>query len=139
MKRLPALLLAIVTVGCCLPSERESLKPLPEEPKFFTYQEILNRARLQASAALEAFYIDSWMDLEQAAKVLEQTARFLPRTTEQPDHLKKVLVAESDHLREEAVRLGEAARGKNVQAANTSLQTIHLVIRTLRPKDETEK
>lgn len=128
-------LLTLVAAGCCLPPERESLRPLAEPEKLFSYAELLTRGRYQATAAVEAFYRDDWTELEQAAKVLEQTARFLPRTSDPPAHLKTSLDKESDLLRQEAVRLGEFARMKNVQSANASLQSINLAIRTLRPAE----
>src|SRR5947199_95501 len=70
--------------GCRLPPEREPLKPLPEEGQVYSYQEILGRARIQATVALESFYVDNWNDLEEAAQGLEQTARFLPKASEPP-------------------------------------------------------
>ena len=78
MKRVPALVLTLAAIGCCLPSERDALKPLAPEGRLFTYREMIARALRQATAAVESFYIDAWTELEQAAGVLEQTARFLP-------------------------------------------------------------
>ena len=62
--------LILVLVGCRI-SEREGLNPLPENAPPLEYIEMLNRARGQAGAALDAFYIDAWLDLEQAAQRLE--------------------------------------------------------------------
>jgi hypothetical protein len=139
MKRVLVLLLTqfitLLSFGCCLPSEKEALKPLAPEGRLFTYREMIARARVQAMAAVESFYLDAWTELEQTAGVLEQTARFLPRTTDQPEHLKKVLTVRSSSLRDDAVRLADAARSKNVQAATDALQQIHLTIRTLRAVD----
>ena len=58
-----------------------------------TASEILGRARLQAQVALEAFYVDNWSDLEDVAKGLEQTARFLPKTKDIPTKHKDKLPA----------------------------------------------
>jgi hypothetical protein len=135
MKRVPALVLTLASVGCCLPSERDALKPLAPEGRLFTYRELVARARLQATTAVESFYLDAWTEMEQAAAMLEQTARFLPRTTDQPEHLKKVLMVRSSSLRDDAVRLADAARNKDVQAATDALQQIHLAIRALRAVD----
>lgn len=126
--------LYLILSGCRLPPEREPLKPLPEDGAQFTYAELLARARLQATAALEAFYIDSWMEVEDAAKALEQTARFLPKTTEQPAALKDTLAQTAADLGKEALELGVAARGKNVSAANEAMQQITLQIRELKSK-----
>lgn len=118
--------------GCCLPSERDPLKPLPEESPAFTYADMLTRARTQAAVALEAFYVDNWMDLEVAAQGLEQTARFLPKATETPASAKDTLAQASSALKEEARRLSEAAQSKNVDGANQAIQRITLQIRTLQ-------
>jgi len=118
-----------------MPGEREALKPLPEKGGKFTYQEMYTRARLQAMAAVEAFYIDGWLELEQTAQVLEQSARYLPRSSEPPAHLKVSLEKDADQLRKQAVRLGEAARAKNDKTANEVIQQIQMTIRTLRPEE----
>jgi hypothetical protein len=134
----PLLVLATVA-GCRLPPEREPLKPLPENGALYSYHEILTRARAQASAAIEAFYEDAWTDLEEAAKGLEQTARFLPRTSDQPPHLKDSLVQSCSELGKEATKLTEAARAKNITGTTEVLQRITLRIRALRPKEALEK
>jgi hypothetical protein len=94
-----------------------------------------NRAKVQAGAALEAFYTDNWLEIEQMAQVLEQTARHLPNSTEQPARVKKLLANDAETLRKQAGRLLDAAKSKNVQATNETLQQIHLTIRGLRPTD----
>ena len=96
---------------------------------------MFNRARVQANAGVEAFYIDSWLELEQTAQVLEQSARYLPKSTDQPARLKASLEKEAEQLRQEAVRLGEAARTKNAKATNEAFQLIHMTIRALRPEE----
>jgi hypothetical protein len=137
MKRvLPIFLLC---AGCALPPEREALRPLPEAAPPLTYPELFTRARLQAAAAMEAFYADNWLELEQTAQVLEQTARHLPKAAEQPANVKKTLAEDSEALRHQATKLAEAARAKNVQSTNETLQRIQLAIRTLRPADRGEK
>ncbi|MBI3407290.1 MAG: hypothetical protein HY040_02900 [Planctomycetes bacterium] len=133
------LLLVVALSGCRLPPEREPLKPLPEDGALYSYQEILTRARAQANAAVEAFYEDAWNDLEESAKGLEQTARYLPKTTEQPTHLKESLLQSSGELGKEAMKLADTARAKNVAATTEVLQRITLRIRSLRPKELPEK
>ena len=118
-----------------MPAEREALRPLPEQGPALSYQVLITRARTQTTAAVEAFYVDNWLELEQTAQVIEQTARYLPKASDQPKNVQAVLVKESDELRQQAVRLAEAARAKNVQNANDSLERMHLTIRTLRPAE----
>jgi hypothetical protein len=135
MSRVLAVLgVAVLAVGCRLP-EREPLRPLPEGGGSFAYLELLVRARGQASAAVEAFYVDAWVDLEQAAVALEQTARFLPKTTEIPVPVRADLPAEAEKLRQDALKLGDAARARDARAVNDSLQRINLTIRQLRPTE----
>jgi hypothetical protein len=126
----------VALVACRLPPDRPPLTPLPEEGQTFSYAEILSRARLQATMALEAFYVDGWVDLEEAAAGLEQTARFLPKAIEQPADVKTKIGDESKVLAKDAFRLRVAAQAKNVGDANEVLQRINLKIRALRPDGE---
>lgn len=109
--------------------------PLPEGGPPLTYTEMLNRARNQAGAALDAFYVDGWADLEQAAIRLEESARLLPKTVEIPETLKAKLPAEAEALRQDAQKLLEAARGKNAKEANAAMQRINERIRQIRPPE----
>jgi hypothetical protein len=135
VKRLLALALFVTVVGCRLPEEREGLKPLPEKGTVLPYQDMFNRAKAQAGAARDAFYVDNWLEIEQMAQVLEQTARHLPNSSEQPNNVKKTLAKEAESLRTQAFSLREAAKSKNVQTANETLRQIDLTIRGLRPTE----
>ena len=136
MSRTSLVLLAVLTIaGCRLPEHEAVIKPLPEGQSY-AYQDLLVRARAQAMAAVEAFYIDAWADLGDAAAALEQTSRFLPKTTQIPDAIKDKLGAETEQLRKDATKLGDAARAKDVRAANDALQRINLRIRELRVEDK---
>src|SRR5262245_15513681 len=64
---LRAVLLIVVLAGCRL-TEREGAIPLPDNAPPLTYTEMVNRARGQATSALDAYYVDSWLELEQAAQ-----------------------------------------------------------------------
>jgi hypothetical protein len=124
---LGAFLIALLS-GCRMPPDREDLKPFDEKRPPLAYEELYLRARSQANLALEAFYTDAWTDLDDAAKGLEQTARFLPKAVDTPSD-----AAIAEKLRADAASLGEAARGKDVRVANEVLQRIQFNIRTLRP------
>jgi hypothetical protein len=136
MARVSRLLCAVtlLAIGCRLPPEREALRALPES-RLFSYDELLHRARAQATAAVEAFYVDGWRDLEDAAAALEQTSRFLPKTSNIPASMQTKLDSEADALRREAVQLGDAARARQVQRTNEALQRLNLRIRELLPKE----
>ena len=90
--------LLVLAAGCQLPPERLPLKPLVDEGPPGPYAEMLLRARLQAAAATDAFYVDRWADLEDAARGLEQTARFLIKCTDAPPRLKDSLPVQAGDL-----------------------------------------
>lgn len=125
-------LLTITVVGCQLPPEKLPVKPLPEDGQPLPYADLVSRARLQATSATEAFYVDGWAELEEAARVLEQTARLLARATDVPARNKERLEARTADLVKDAARLREAARAKDDKQTNEALQRLHLTVRELR-------
>ena len=127
------LVMVVFLLAGCRIVEREGMLPLPENGPSLSYVEMLNRARSQSGAALDSFYLDAWGELEQAAIRLEESARLLPKTTLIPEAFKAKLPAEADRLRQDAVKLQEAARGKNATQANEAMQRINQRIRELRP------
>jgi hypothetical protein len=131
--RITALLL-LVLCGCQLPPERVPLKPLAEDGPPQPYADLVNRARAQATAANEAFYINNWPDLEDAAKGLELTARVLAKAADVPAQHKEALPNESAVLAKEALQLRDAAKGHDVRQATETLQRINLKIREFRPE-----
>ena len=139
MKRAAIAILGLIVIAGCRTTEREGQNPLPENAPPISYAEMINRARGQAGSALDAFYIDAWMDLEQAAQRLEQSARLLPKTTHIPEAFKAKVEGEADHLRQDAAKLTEAARAKNAPQVNETMQRINQRIRQLRPPEKAEK
>jgi hypothetical protein len=124
----------VVVAGCRLPPDREPFKPLPETARF-SYGELLSRLHSQANAAMDAFFVDAWIELDEAALGIDQTARFLVKVTDAPEHLRSKLPQSCGNLQKEAVRLSEVARQKNVEAATESLQRITLQIRLLKARE----
>jgi hypothetical protein len=114
------------------PLERAALTPLPEDAPPLPYAELLTRARYQATLATEAFYVDKWPEVEDAARGLQQTARFLPKAQDVPPKQKDSLPVVSGDLSKEAGRLLEAARAQDVKQANDALQHVQLVVHELR-------
>ncbi len=123
---------AAALCGCQLPPDRAALRPLPDEIQPLPYAELLTRARAQASLATEAFYVNRWNDLEEAAQGLEQTARYLPRAEDVPPANKDVLGVVSGDLGKEAVALRDAAKAQDVKKTNDVLTRVHLKVRELR-------
>jgi hypothetical protein len=126
------LLVAVTLVGCTLPPERLPLQLLPETSPPLPFSELLTRARLQASAATEAFYMNRWGDLEDSAKGLQQTARFLPKATEVPATHKDKLAGEAGVLEKDAQQLLVSAKAQDVKQTTEVMQRINLQVRELR-------
>ena len=129
---LPIGLFLVLLAGCQLPAERLPLMPLPEDGPPLTYAEAVARARAQAMAGTEAFYVNRWGDLEDAARGLEQTARFLLKATDVPAPHRDTLPVQAGDHGKDAVRLRDAAKTKDVKTANDLLQRLHLKVRELR-------
>jgi hypothetical protein len=127
--------LGAALTGCRLPPDREPFKPLAETGERYSYGELLSRLHGQAQAALDAFFVDAWVELEEAGTGIDQTARFLAKTSDPPPHLKSNLVQSCGNLQKEATRLSEAARMKNADTATEALQRIALQIRQLKVKE----
>lgn len=133
--RRTCLLGLLVVAGCALPPERVPLQRLPEDGPPLPYAELLTRARAQATYATEAFYVNKWNDLEDAARGLEQSARFLGRAQDVPDNRKAVLPRASTELAAESRKLIEAAKAHDEKATEAGLQTVHRLVRQLRLAD----
>jgi hypothetical protein len=123
---------AAALCGCQLPADRASLRPLPDEVQPLPYAELLTRARAQAAIATEAFYVNRWNDLEEAAHGLEVTARYLPKAEDVPAANRDSLGVVSGDLGKEAVNLRGAAKVQDVKKTTEILQLVNLKIRELR-------
>jgi hypothetical protein len=135
MRRLLIPCLAVLTLAGC-PAPQDRLPPdLPDAVAPRPYAELLTRARAQAKVATEAFYINKWGDLEDAARGLEQTARYLPKAEEVPSARKPALMVLSDELLKEAGNLRKAAQSKDEKEATTVLTRINFKVRELRPDE----
>jgi hypothetical protein len=132
MKRGLCLVLVCLAAGCVAPGERAPLKLLPDDSAPLSYATLLIRARAQASAAIDASYVDNWLELEDAAKGLEQTAKFLPKALEVPAKQKDTLDVIAGDLGKEAVVLRTAANAKDVEKTTASLTRIQTTVRKLR-------
>jgi hypothetical protein len=132
MKRTLCLLVIALAAGCVAPGERAPLKLLPDDAPPLPYAELLTRARAQVNAANDASFVNNWTDLEDAARGLEQTAKFLPKATEVPAKQKDSLPVIAGDLGKEAVDLREAAKTKDTDKTDDSLKRLHQTVRKLR-------
>jgi hypothetical protein len=134
MKRvlLTGSLLLLLWPACIVP-EREPLRLLPEDHGPVPYTDLSARARLQATVAMEAYYVDKWTDIEDAARGLEQTARFLQKAPDVPEKQKDRLPKLCDDLAKEAVLLRDNAKEKNSKKVHESMTRVQSLVRELTP------
>ncbi len=132
MRRLLILGLILTALGCRAAAERVALQQLPDDAAPMPFADLVNRARLQAMAANEAYYVDNWADLEDAARGLEQSSRFLKRALGVPPARQSELGPRADALARDAATLREAAKTRDVTRINATLQRIHSEVRELR-------
>jgi hypothetical protein len=134
MHRTVAAFALLTFLGCALPPERLPVMPLPEDGQPLPYSDIVQRARLQAAVANEAFYADRWSELEESANGLEKIGRYLPKASDTPAKFKGKLEDMSAGMIKEAGELRAAAQTKNVKGTNEALQRINLRVREMRPE-----
>jgi hypothetical protein len=131
MRRFWLLALFLPLAGCTLPAERVPLQPLPENGQALPYPDLLTRIRAQARASNDAYYLDHWNDLEDLAKGIEQTARFLSKAQEVPAKNRDTLNEVTRDLGKSAVKLREAAAAKDVDKALKAMTEINSKVRQL--------
>jgi hypothetical protein len=122
---------AFVFLGCQLPPERLP-RQLPDDNPSLPYAELLTRARAQARVATESLFVDRWADLEDAARGLEQTAKFMLKADDVPISHKVALPKVCAALTADAVKLHEAAVAKNAKESTDILRRVNLAVRELR-------
>jgi len=131
---LSAILIALA--GCVSPAERQALRPLPEDGVPVPYAKLLDRAREQANLLTESFHINNWEEMDEAAKGLIQTCKYLTTATDVPATQKDALPGVSDILSKEAANLREAIKiqdmNERVEKTNEVLRRISLKVRELR-------
>lgn len=115
------------------PEQRSApVTPLPDKVTPLPYGRLLERARSLAKSATEAFYVDNWADLEDAAKGLEQTAQYLIKAEDVPGKHRDTLTTLSADLGKLARSLREAATAKDVKKTTNVLTQIQLKVREMR-------
>src|SRR5205807_1599847 len=105
---------SLLIFGGCRAVERATILPLPDDAAPMPFADLVARARLQAMSANEAFYVDNWAALDEAARGVEQTARFLRKAQNVPSTRTADLESRSDALAREAVQLQIAAQKHEV-------------------------
>jgi hypothetical protein len=132
VRRLIVFGLLATSLGCQAPPQRAPVAALPEDAAPQPFADLVTRARQQAMTALEAYYVDRWPDVEEQARGLEQTARFLRKATDVPANRQSDLSLRADSLAEQAKQLGDAAKKRTSEQVNAVLQRINAQVRELR-------
>ena len=127
-----ALLPALMSCQSGPETRTAPLTPLPEKVTPIPYGRLLERARSQTKQATEAFYVDNWSDLEDAARGLEQTAQYLAQAEDMPAKHKDMRATMSGDLGKLAKNLGEAAKKKDVKDTTDILTKIQVAVREMR-------
>jgi hypothetical protein len=123
-------------LSCQVPGERTAMpRMLPDEITPRPYAQLLERARTLVLKANDAFYVDNWSDLEEAARGLEQTAQYLARADDVPTKHKDTLKTTSADLGKLARLLREAAVAKDVKRATEVLGKLQVKVREMRLAD----
>src|SRR5215468_1114982 len=92
-------LVVLSSLSCQAPGERAAMPPmLPDKVTPLPYAQLLQRSRVLVSRANDAFYVDNWAGLEEAAQGLEQTAQYLTKAEDVPAKHKDTLKTTSADL-----------------------------------------
>jgi hypothetical protein len=132
VRRIVSFGLIVTAVGCQSTAPRAAVPLLAEDSAPLPFNDLVSRARQQAMTALEAYYVDRWPEVEEAARGLEQTTRFLRRSTDVPAARRGDLSLRADSLAEAAKQLREAAKSRASEQVNSVLQRINAQVRELR-------
>jgi hypothetical protein len=132
MRRVVLIASVLVAQGCQTAPSRAPIPALAEDSGPLPYAELVTRARRQAMTALEAYYIDRWAEVEESARGLEQTARFLRKSTDVPATRQGDLSLRADTLADAAKQLRDAAKTRASEQVNSVLQRINSQVRELR-------
>jgi hypothetical protein len=141
MKRILLMGLVLAAVGCQLPPEQDTYRPLREHGQRLNYNDLVLRARRQAELANTAFYANNWGDLQDLSRALAQTADLLPTAADRPAVQLTAVRKTSAALARDAsqvyatvrglARLGADEREKTVKEINALLTGIQNAVRTL--------
>jgi hypothetical protein len=128
--------LLLTLASCQVAEPRASLPaPLPDNVTPVPYSQLLTRARTLATRATEALFVDNFADVEEAARGLEQTAKYLVKSEDVPAKHKDTLATMAGDLGKLAKDLRESASSKNAEKANEILGKINAKVRSMRLAD----
>jgi hypothetical protein len=128
--------LTLPILACTAPGDRAALPPLlPDKVTPLPYSQLHQRALALVSRANDAFYLNNWGDLEEAARGLEQTAQYLARAEDVPAKHKDTLATLSADLGKLSKSLREAATVRDVKKTEELMSQLHRKVRAMRLGD----
>lgn len=131
-----AVMLALAACTAGPETQRSALPPpLPDKVTSLPYGALLERARAQATKATEVSLLDDWAGLEEAARALEQTAKYLAKADDVPAKHKDTYVTTAGDLGKLADELRQAAAAKDAKKATEALTKINTKVREMRLAD----
>jgi hypothetical protein len=108
---------------------------VPDKVTPLPYSQLLTRARTLVARANEAYYVDHWVDIEDAARGLEQTAHYLAKAEDVPAKHKDTLATVSADLGKLSKSLLDSASVKDVKKINEVLGKLNNKVREMRLAD----
>jgi hypothetical protein len=128
--------LLLLSAACASTPERVApLAPLPDKVTSVPYADLLVRARRQADQANEAFFVNDWPALDEAAKGLEQTAVFLTKANDVPKKHSDSLVVLASGLGKLAKEVRDSAVMKDEKKTNEVMARLTAKVREMRLGD----
>lgn len=141
MKRTLICAALLLALSACQggPDARPAMPPprLPDKVQQMPYGQLLERSRTLAKSANEAFYIDSWENLEESAAGLEQVALYLVAADDVPRKHADTIKTTSADLGKAAKELRTAAAAKDVNKTTEAMTKVQRVVREMRLGDGT--
>jgi hypothetical protein len=127
-----AFIFGLLVVSACTTPETVPIPPLPIGDDTIPYIDVMDRLRTHASTAAEAFFKDNWDGVVSSARMIEQTAAFVPKAPDVPKRLKTTIAEEANRLTQDAQRLSDAAKKPDPKIVGETLSRIQFQIRTLQ-------
>jgi hypothetical protein len=137
--------LLLLTAGCVVapdqdranpPAEQVPIKPRVKNGPPQGFAELAKLVFHQVEAADQAYFVNKWPEVEEAAKQIQETAELFSKAPDVPARYKDNLSVEVVRdLKSAAAMLEEAARAKNVKNADEAFQKLQLKVHQLRAVD----
>ncbi len=130
------IVLALISLSCISDAEKVPLPPLPVDGAPLSYNEVLARLVAQTNSARDEHFLNHWDRLAEIALALEQSAIYLPKSTNVPPSRQATLAQDSASLIQNIRLLQTTARLREETKALEAIRRIHNQIRELKAPAE---